>query len=99
MLLIDQDGKELYFHPKKQVLKLQEIGEQDAYGNTLCAIKLQTEGITVPVAIGVYTSTGFAKAVAQEILAASEKAKGYFQMSPSSVTALKLLRRIEISRV
>ena len=98
MLLIDQDGKEFYFIPKKHVLKLQPIGAQDAYGNTLCAVKLQTNSIPAPVSIGVYTSTGFAEAVAKELLEASEKEKSYYQMPPSSVSALKLLRHIEVAQ-
>lgn len=98
MLLIDQDGKELCFIPKKHVLKLQSIGEQDAYGNTLCSVMLQTEIIPAPVSIGVYTSISFAKAVAKELLAASEKEKSYYQMPQSSVSALTLLRRIEAAQ-
>lgn len=95
-LLIDQDGRELcHFDANKFSVKLQQIGAENSFGQSLCTVSIQQSKLMYrPLAVGIYQSRRMAESVAKELLAADKASKPYFVMPPAAITALELFERL-----
>lgn len=94
MLLVDQNGKEVAeFNSAKLSVKLQPIGAADQCGSTFHAVTIQLRA-GLPMPVGIFRSRKMAELVARDLLEAEDEGKSFYQIPPSSISALELLGRI-----